>query len=57
MNFKININTDNAAFEDTNELSRILKGVAARLETSIAPGQYNIRDSNGNTVGHYEITE
>jgi len=50
--FKVEINTDNAAFGDNPEieLSRIL----SELSFDVAEDQreeYNIRDENGNTVG------
>jgi hypothetical protein len=56
MKLKIEINMDNAAFEDNaeEEIRAILANVTPNMS------KYSIiklRDSNGNTVGHYEITE
>ena len=52
----IEIEMDNAAFEDSpaSELARILRGIAAK----VANGETEIvaRDINGNSVGSLEIT-
>lgn len=56
--FTLKINTDNAAFGDTetaaaDEVVTILRFIASRMEygTMSAP----IRDTNGNTVGQYAL--
>jgi hypothetical protein len=51
----VTIETDNAAFEGDAgpELSRILRGLARRLEDGETQGR--LRDSNGNTVGRFEL--
>lgn len=48
----IKFDTGNAAFDDGNgpaEAARILKGIAARLESGLDSG--TVRDSNGNRIG------
>lgn len=56
MKIKIEINMDNAAFEDNpNELTEILANIGNRV------GWHNlkegtVRDSNGNVVGTYKVT-
>ena len=53
MRFALEIDMDNAAFEDDRELHRVLATVNAyggRREGIL-------RDFNGNRVGHWEITE
>jgi len=54
MTLKIRFETDNAAFEDTTEIGRILREVAAQFDEGRASG--SIRDINGNTVGTYDLT-
>lgn len=55
--FKLEIATDNAAFEDApaRELARMLRDVAKRIEnghlSAVAGG--NILDVNGNTCGYF----
>ena len=56
MTFNLNLNTDNAAFEDNEgaETARILRALADRLEDSTFDndnGMWLLRDSNGNAVG------
>ena len=47
---KIEISTDNAAFEDQGcELARIFRELANKLEQGEHPSK--VRDINGNTVG------
>ena len=61
MKFKLEIEMNNAAFiDDSNELSRILKQLANKLEqpqwtqhSSISIGY--IKDLNGNNVGEFAI--
>ena len=47
----IQFETDNAAFKDPAEVSRILHEIAARIQAGDPEGQ--IRDINGNTIGDY----
>jgi hypothetical protein len=50
--FKLQLATDNAAFEDGNlhrEVARILREAADKLEDGMR--QVNLRDANGNLVG------
>lgn len=56
MNITIKVNLDNAAFEDNQaELAEIL---AQQIPNSLQPGYPVIlKDSNGNTVGSYEVQE
>ena len=55
MKAKIEINMDNAAFEDgaNQEVARVLRALAERLDEDRAPG--TLRDKNGNTVGMFEV--
>jgi len=63
MDFKLRINTDNAAFDDTDagdmatEIGRILRNVADQVEAGSYTDQINVRDSNGNKVGECEASE
>jgi len=50
----INMRVDNAAFDDENEISRLLNIIGARLATGDRAGK--IVDINGNRVGKFEIT-
>jgi len=55
--FTLTIQTDNDAFQDGNaasELARLLRRVAQRLPVMDAGGG-RIQDSNGNTVGRWEL--
>ena len=56
MNIKIEINIDNAAFspEPEEELARILRVMAAKLDT-MRIGTFCLRDVNGNAVGTFEV--
>lgn len=57
MAFKLEFSTTNAAFvEGTDEIQRILKDVASRLYWD-GKKEGVIRDINGNTIGHFELTE
>lgn len=60
----ITIETGNAAFGDADdaegpaagyECAAILRSIADRLEAGETDGK--LRDSNGNTVGSFELTE
>lgn len=56
--FTLKINTDNAAFDDSDkelEIARILKEVIRDLESGDYLKRYTIRDINGNIVGEYEL--
>ena len=57
MNFKIEINMDNAAFKPNHEseLRRILMDIANKISTTTSPQNGNCRDLNGNTVGKWSI--
>lgn len=64
MGFRLTIETDNAAFEDENllpEVGSILKQTAKRLEriheAGMRSGSGKVLDSNGNTVGTWELEE
>jgi hypothetical protein len=52
---KIEFNTDNAAFEDPTEISRILRKLADRLEYVSNNEQIPIMDINGNKIGRCEV--
>ena len=59
MKATIKITMDNAAFEDSQELPRILKDLSESLEKYAAfePGDSeNLRDINGNAVGMLKIS-
>ena len=53
----INIETDNAAFDDNEgvEVAAILRQLAERFEYGLT--DCNLKDSNGNTVGSCYISE
>ncbi len=60
MKAQITIAMDNSAFEDMGiELARILRNIANEVENkgeeSLAYSGWNLRDVNGNTVGHIKI--
>jgi len=67
MNLIININLDNAAFEDDSEaeLENIFWQIASEMDFPRATllsrardhYKYTVRDTNGNTVGNLEVTE
>ena len=52
--FRIELNTDNAAFEDKyEEVAAILYAIANRLSSTTCDREdIALRDSNGNTVGY-----
>lgn len=55
---KLEFNTDNAAFEDTSEVPRILRQAVEHIEIfGIENSEYPLRDINGNRVGKVTITE
>ena len=61
MKAKLEIKMDNAAFNDSQELSRILRNAADVVgdywDRRINFNFINLRDINGNTVGKLEIVE
>ena len=52
---RIEIDMDNAAFEDKDELPRILRSTANKIYDGEFPSV--IRDINGNKVGQFEYME
>lgn len=56
--FKLTIKTANAAFEDSasTEVARILRDLAEYLDSSGAPDEGTVRDTNGNTVGSWKLS-
>lgn len=56
--FKAQFSTDNAAFEDcpATEAARILRVIADKLEQGESFGG-PIRDTNGNTIGQWEMRD
>ena len=56
--FKAEFSTNNAAFDDmpATESARILRQIADNIESGAQLGGGAIRDANGNTVGHWELT-
>lgn len=52
MRITIKIDTDNAAFDDPLELSRIFIELSGRTDELMPGRRLAIRDINGNTVGH-----
>lgn len=58
MKLVVEVSCDNAAFEDLDEVSRILRGLASRLVGApMRPIEGVLRDANGNTVGHFKLSE
>ncbi|MFA6282315.1 MAG: hypothetical protein WCY05_07440 [Candidatus Omnitrophota bacterium] len=55
MKITIDIKTDNAAFEDSEEMGRILRIVVTKITTN-GDTEGLLRDSNGNTVGKFKVT-
>ncbi len=55
MTMKLEFETDNAAFDEypAEETSLILHDIADRVEAGDMSG--DIRDTNGNRIGHYEF--
>lgn len=52
---RIDINTDNAAFEENpGELARILRKLADAVEDGYDNAEYLLKDINGNTVGNFD---
>lgn len=62
MGFKLEFKTDNAAFHEdeyamAEEVSSILKGVAEKIAAADGTTEGPVRDTNGNTVGKWSLTE
>jgi hypothetical protein len=58
MIFRLNVHTDNAAFDPdpAPELARILRAAAERIESGEYIGHYlTILDVNGNDVGRFAL--
>lgn len=54
MELTITINLDNAAFEDNpDELRKVLEQVSIYQDGMTR----TLRDSNGNTIGHYVVSQ
>jgi hypothetical protein len=60
MSFKLEFETDNAAFEEGDcpevEIVRILRDVAATVADLDGTKSGNVVDSNGNTVGSWSLS-
>ena len=59
MTIRIEIETENAAFESPNEIWRIMKDITDRIETghidTTQRSRQQIRDVNGNRCGFLEV--
>ena len=58
MRLKLEINLDNSAYEDEGigwELGKAIDYMVSDIGLGLTRGK--VRDSNGNTTGHWEITE
>lgn len=55
MRFTLTVDLNNSAFEDPDELPRILRRVADDLGLPVAGDDGSARDLNGNTVGRWLI--
>lgn len=55
MNFKLTVDCNNDAFEPfpNDELARILRRLADRLDSAASPDAGTLADANGNTVGSF----
>lgn len=56
--FKCSFSTDNAAFDEfpASETARILREIARKIEQGESLGGGPVYDSNGNKIGHWEMT-
>lgn len=56
--FRCEFITDNAAFDDApaSETARILREIARKIEQAADLGGGPVRDANGNTIGHWDLT-
>lgn len=54
----VNIELENAAFDDAQELPRILRELAGQIARigELEPGTWPLRDINGNRVGEAKVT-
>lgn len=60
MKFTLEINLGNEAMQTGNDVAEALQGIVDRLVDTYdlsADMRGKLRDSNGNTVGHWEINE
>ena len=61
MTFTLTVDMDNDAFDDSNELARILRRVSWQIEDEGSrlgsPVVCPVRDFNGNTVGEWKVEE
>lgn len=57
MKIKIDLNTDNAAFQDNkeSEMMTVLRIAIRKIVRGEKDG--NVMDSNGNTVGNFNVKE
>ena len=55
MKITINICTNNAAFDNSEEMKRVLDVVVMKI-TTYGDSEGNCKDSNGNTVGKFKVT-
>ena len=56
MKFDLSVKMDNAAFEDSAELPRILRQIAKQIEEHPESERYVAMDVNGNFVGTGRIS-
>jgi hypothetical protein len=54
MEFRLEINMDNAAFDDAGEVPRILRELAKKVRATPEVGSWSVFDINGNRVGQAE---
>ena len=54
MKIIIEFATDNASFEDGNDSP---EAIVRRIADRLANGHGNIRDTNGNHIGRWEVTD
>lgn len=58
MRFTLSIDMNNAAFDDSDELRRILLDVASNVDENQGPCHaHSVMDYNGNRVGQWKVTE
>ena len=59
MKITLSFNVDNAAFDDPNEVERVLAKVTERVAHNGYDRNYEfaVRDSNGNTIGTCKVHE
>jgi hypothetical protein len=58
--FTVKFSTANEAFgrdnwDATLEIGRILRAIAQDVERNGLPGKMLVKDSNGNTIGHWGV--